>query len=63
MKYSKRVTLLQPFLLSAKNRFFPKNRITLRTTGVVFFSLAVCLALYQIVVKVVTYFHSQNELG
>lgn len=63
MKSSKRKTLLQPFLLSAKNRFFPKNKIPFRTLGVLIFSLAVCLVLYKVVVRVVTYFHSQNELG
>lgn len=54
---------MQPFFFSAKNRFFPKNRLPLPTVGVLVFSLAVCLVLYKIVVKVVTYFHSQNELG
>ncbi|MFC1827535.1 hypothetical protein ACFLZQ_06380 [Thermodesulfobacteriota bacterium] len=63
MQPSKRTTLLQPFVFSAKNRFFPKNRLPLRTVGVLIFSLAVCLILYIIGVKVVTYFHSQNELG
>ncbi len=63
MQSSKRTTLLQPFFYSAKNKFFPKNRLPLTTVGVLVFSLAVCLVLYKIVVKVVTYFHSQNELG
>ena len=63
MQPSKRTTLLQPFFFSAKNRFFPKNRLPFRTVGVLIFSLAVCLILYIIGVKVVTYFHSQNELG
>ena len=60
---SKRTTLLQPFFFSAKNRFFPKNKLPLPAVGVLVFSLAVCMVLYKIVVKVVTYFHSQNELG
>jgi ABC-2 type transport system permease protein len=60
---SKRTTLLQPFFFSAKNRFFPKNKLPLPAIGVLVFSLAVCMVLYKIVVKVVTYFHSQNELG
>ena len=60
---SKRKTLLQPFLYSAKNRFFPKHTIPFRSLGILIFSLGVCIVLYQIVVKVVTYFHSQNELG
>jgi ABC-2 type transport system permease protein len=63
MHPSKRTVLLQPFFYSAKNKFFPKNRIPFTTIGVLVFSLAVCLVLYKIVVKVVTYFHSQNELG
>ena len=54
---------MQPFFFSAKNRFFPKNRLPPWTVGVLVFSLAVCLVLYKVVVKVVTYFHSQNELG
>jgi ABC-2 type transport system permease protein len=60
---SKRLTLLQPFLCSAKNRFFPRNKLPLRTIGVLAFSLVVCIVLYKIGVRVVTYFHSQNELG
>jgi len=63
MDLSKKKTLLQPFLFSAKNRFFPENRLPFRTLGVLVFSLAVCLVLYKISVRVVTYFHSQNELG
>lgn len=63
MKSSQRTTLLQPFFYSAKNKFFPKNKLPPTTVGVLVFSLAVCLVLYKIVVKVVTYFHSQNDLG
>ena len=63
MKASKRNTLLQPFLLSAKNRFFPRNKIPFRAIGVLLFSLTVCLVLYRVVFRVITYFHSQNELG
>jgi ABC-2 type transport system permease protein len=63
MMSSKGRTLLQPFLFTTKNRFFPKNKVPFRTLGILVFSLTVCLVLYQIVVKVVTYFHSQNELG
>jgi len=60
---SQRITLLQPFIRSARNRFFPKNRLPLRTIGVLIFSLTVCVVLYKIGVRVITYFHSQNELG
>ena len=58
-----RKILLRPFVLSAKNRFFPKGKIPFRTLGVLIFSLTVCLVLYKIGVRVITYFHSQNELG
>lgn len=60
---NKRKTLLQPFLYSARNRFFPPDSIPIRTLAILLFSLAVCVVLYRIVLKVVTYFHSQNELG
>jgi ABC-2 type transport system permease protein len=63
MHSSQRINLLQPFFYSAKNKFFPKNRLPFTTVGVLVFSLAVCLVLYKIVVKVVSYFHSQNDLG
>jgi ABC-2 type transport system permease protein len=63
MMSSKGRTLLQPFLFTTKNRFFPKNKVPFRTLGILIFSLTVCLVLYQLIVKVVTYFHSQNELG
>jgi len=56
-------TLLRPFLLSNRNRFFPAGRFPARTTGILLFALTVCLGCYLVTVKVVTYFHSQNELG
>jgi ABC-2 type transport system permease protein len=37
--------------------------MSLRSGGILFFSITICLVLYKIGVKVVTYFHSQNELG
>jgi ABC-2 type transport system permease protein len=63
MKTSNRKTLLLPFLLSAKNRYFPKNKLPFRALGVLAFSLILCLVLYHIGVRVITYFHSQSELG
>ncbi len=56
-------TLLSPFLLSNRNRFFPAGRFPARTTGLLLFALTICLGCYFVTVKVVTYFHSQNELG
>ncbi len=55
--------LLRPFLLAAKNSFFAKSRIPFRPIGILIFSLTVCLVLYKIGVRVISYFHSQNELG
>ncbi len=63
MNTSKRSILLQPFLHTARNRFFPRGRLPLRTIGIAIFSLAICLVFYKIGVKVITYFHSQSELG
>ena len=60
---SKRMILLLPFFYSARNKFFPRKRLPLRTIGILVFSLAVCVALYIVGVRVVRYFHSQNELG
>lgn len=56
-------TLLTPFLLSNRNRFFPVGKFPSRTIGLILFALTVCLVCYFITVKVVYYFHSQNELG
>ncbi len=63
MNTSKRRTLLLPFLHTARNRFFPRGRLPLRTIGITIFSLAICLVFYKIGVRVITYFHSQSELG
>ena len=57
------MALLQPFFCSARNRFFPQRKLPFRTIGILVFSLTVCVVLYKIGVRVVTYFHSQNELG
>jgi ABC-2 type transport system permease protein len=59
----KRSILLQPFWCTTRNRFFPQDRFPVRTAIIALFSLAICLVFYKIGVKVITYFHSQNELG
>ncbi|MGV1098535.1 putative ABC transporter permease subunit [Thiovibrio sp. JS02] len=58
-----RIDLLQPFRCSFRNRFFPGGRLPLKTVTALAFALGVCLALYLISVKVLGYFHGQNELG
>ena len=58
-----RTSLLLPFGQGIRNRFFPGNSLPLRTAVALAVGLAVCLALYLTGVRVVTYFHSQNELG
>ena len=58
-----RRVLLQPFLLSAKNKYIPKKAPPYKALGVLIFCLIVCCALYFISFKVIRYFHSQNELG
>lgn len=56
-------TLMRPFWWSARNRFFPPGQIPYKTILVLCFGLLVDIALYLITVKVVGYFHRQNELG
>lgn len=55
--------LLQPFRCSARNRFLPGGAPAPRTLIAFFFGLAIFVALYFVALKVVGYFHSQNELG
>lgn len=58
-----RFALLRPFGHTLRNRFLPKGRLPLRTLLVMSLGAVVCLALYLISVRVVGYFHRQNELG
>ena len=58
-----RRTLLEPFWCSARNRFFPGGTMPLRTWGALLFGLVICVALYILGIRVVGYFHRQNELG
>ena len=46
-----------------RNRFFPRGKVPLRTIGITLFSIAICLVFYRIGVRVISYFHGQNELG
>ncbi|MBU0481191.1 MAG: hypothetical protein KKG47_08825 [Proteobacteria bacterium] len=56
-------TLLLPFRCSFRNRFFPPGSFPFKTLAATLFSLAICAVLYLVTVKVVGYFHRQNELG
>ncbi|MBA3014054.1 MAG: hypothetical protein KKD63_14005 [Proteobacteria bacterium] len=56
-------TLMRPFWWSARNRFFPPGQIPYKTLLILGFGLLVDVALYLITVRVVAYFHRQNELG
>ncbi|MCI5142864.1 MAG: hypothetical protein D3909_14280, partial [Candidatus Electrothrix sp. ATG1] len=54
--------LLQPFLHSTRNRFF-RGRLLLRTVAILAFGATLFTGLYFGSLRVITYFHSQNELG
>lgn len=58
-----RKVLLQPFTRSAVNRFFPRGTLPVRTLAAICLGLGLCIAIYVVCVKVVSYFHGQNELG
>jgi len=55
--------LLRPFTYSIRNRFFRDRRVALRTGAIVCFGLVLFTALYLISLRVIGYFHNQNELG
>jgi ABC-2 type transport system permease protein len=56
-------SLLLPFWWTAKNRFLPTGRLSLKAAALLLFSLGLCVVLYLISYRVVGYFHRQNELG
>jgi ABC-2 type transport system permease protein len=56
-------TLLYPFRCSVRNRFFPPGRFPGKTLFAVLFSLSLCVVLYLVSLRVVGYFHRQDELG
>ena len=63
LQYGIRRTLLMPMILSAKNRFFPSGSFPKKTIGVGIFCLVLCTILFNVTLRVVTYFHEQDELG
>ena len=56
-------TLFFPLTSSLRNRLFPDRRPTIKAWAILLFGLGLCVALYLVSVKVVGYFHQQNELG
>lgn len=58
-----RSTLLKPFRCSLRHRFLPDNTVPLRTVVALVLAVIVTIALYKISFRVLSYFHSQNELG
>ena len=63
LQYGTRRTLLLPMLLSAKNSFFPSGSFPKKTMGLGIFCLVLCTILFNVTLKVITYFHEQDELG
>ena len=63
LQYGIRRTLLMPMLLSAKNRFFPPGSLPIKTMGVGIFCLVLCTVIFNVALRVITYFHEQDELG
>ena len=63
LQYGTRRTLLLPMLLSAKNSFFPSGYFTKKTIGLGIFCLVLCTILFNVTLRVITYFHEQDELG
>jgi ABC-2 type transport system permease protein len=55
--------VLKPFYWSGKNKLLPRKGIPWKAIGITLFSLALCAFLYGTTLKVVGYFHKQNELG
>ncbi len=60
---SSRRVLLVPFRKSLKNRFLPPGKVPWKGLAALLSCLALCLALYLVSVRVIGYFHRQNELG
>jgi len=52
-----------PWVYTAKNRFWANKNSISRTSIIIVLALAVCLLIYLGSVKVLGYFHAQDELG
>ena len=62
-QYGSQVALLMPMILAAKNKFFPSGSISRKTIGIVLFCSALCYSIFHITLRIVSYFHQQDELG
>jgi ABC-2 type transport system permease protein len=58
-----KLRLLVPWCQSARHRFFPNTRGTLRNLLMISLGLIICAALFGVSYRVLHYFHAQNELG
>jgi len=58
-----RPTLFLPHLCSLRNRFFPDGRLSRRSGLILLFGLVLAAGLFLLSLRVVGYFHAQNELG
>jgi ABC-2 type transport system permease protein len=55
--------LFQPWLRGGRHRFFPGGRIGLRALSILGLGIVVGVILHLVTLRVLTYFHGQNELG
>ncbi len=55
--------LFRPWALGNINRFFPERRFGVRPLLIVGLGSLVCGIIYYMTLRVLTYFHGQNELG
>lgn len=55
--------LLRPWLQTSRNRMFPAKRSGANSILILLLGLSVCAIIYLVTLKVLTYFHGQNELG
>ncbi|MEW6427411.1 MAG: hypothetical protein AB1568_05185 [Thermodesulfobacteriota bacterium] len=56
-------SLLTPFFGSLRHRLLPGGRLTSRGLALLLLGLAVVIALHLLSLRVIGYFHAQNELG
>lgn len=55
--------LLQPWLHTSTNRLFPGKKMGVNSIFILVLGVAVCVIIYLVTHKVLSYFHSQDELG
>ena len=55
--------LFLPWLKTSGSRLFPKRKFGVNSALILSAGTALCAVIYLVSLKVLTYFHSQNELG